>query len=239
VAESDELAVDASVAPGGVLSGHPQHQGTDGLQSGRPARLSSWVGPAAGDEVSVPVKQGPWRHEPQPAQLRGQKLAQRAEDCAVDPGQGWAWVVSAEHGDLVTEHQDLDVLGCVGSGEQRQPAQDAGEREICESKSHRERSSWQGSRVPSMRSAANVLVRSCDTVLGTHRRRSWLRLAATGRPRRGLLGHINPTPTRVADVVECVAMLLGPSRVSSDRDLDRCGSGENRSPHQRGRGSSG
>jgi hypothetical protein len=27
--------------------------------------------------------------------------------------------VSAQHGDLVTEHQDLDILGCLGSGEQR------------------------------------------------------------------------------------------------------------------------
>jgi hypothetical protein len=30
-------------------------------------------------------------------------------------------VVSTEYGDLVTEHQDLDVSGCAGSGEQRQP----------------------------------------------------------------------------------------------------------------------
>jgi hypothetical protein len=38
--------------------------------------------------------------------------------------------VSAEHGDLVSEHQDLDVLGCTGSTEQRQPAQYAGEQQI-------------------------------------------------------------------------------------------------------------
>jgi hypothetical protein len=44
--------------------------------------------------------------------------------------------VSAQHGDLVTEHQDLDVLGCIGSSEQRQPAQRAGEQQIGESKGH-------------------------------------------------------------------------------------------------------
>jgi hypothetical protein len=49
---------------------------------------------------------------------------------------------SAQHGDLVTEHQDFDFRGCVGSGEQRQPAQHAGERQVCESKSHGERSCW-------------------------------------------------------------------------------------------------
>jgi hypothetical protein len=37
VTESDEFAVDASVAPGGVLPGHPQHQGPDRLRNGRPA----------------------------------------------------------------------------------------------------------------------------------------------------------------------------------------------------------
>jgi transposase len=35
------------------------------------------------------------RDEPQPAQLRGQQSAERAEGRAVDPGKGRAWVVSA------------------------------------------------------------------------------------------------------------------------------------------------
>jgi ABC-type nitrate/sulfonate/bicarbonate transport system ATPase subunit len=34
-----------------------------------------------------------------------------------------AWVVSAQHGDLVAEHQDLEVLGFIGSSERRQPAE--------------------------------------------------------------------------------------------------------------------
>jgi hypothetical protein len=36
------------------------------------------------------------------------------------------WVVSKQCGDLVPEHQDLDVLGCIGPGEQREPAQHNG-----------------------------------------------------------------------------------------------------------------
>jgi hypothetical protein len=43
--------------------------------------------------------------------------------------------VSAKYGDLLPEHQDLDVFGCVGPDEQRQPAQHAGERQVFESKS--------------------------------------------------------------------------------------------------------
>jgi hypothetical protein len=42
--------------------------------------------------------------------------------------------VSAQHGELVTEHQDLDFLGGIEAGEQRQPARDAGKRQVRESK---------------------------------------------------------------------------------------------------------
>jgi hypothetical protein len=51
-------------------------------------------------------------------------------------------ITSAQHGDLVTEHQDLDVLGCVGSSEQGQPAQHAAERQVYESEHHSARSCW-------------------------------------------------------------------------------------------------
>ena len=52
--------------------------------------------------------------------------------------------MSAHYGGLVSAHEDVDVLGCVGAGEQRQSAQDAGERQVCESDSHSERSCQPG-----------------------------------------------------------------------------------------------
>ncbi len=52
---------------------------------------------------------------------------------AVDPAQPRARVVSAQHGDFVTQDQNLDVLGCLGAGKQRQPAQHAGEHQVRES----------------------------------------------------------------------------------------------------------
>jgi hypothetical protein len=63
--------------------------------------------------------------------------AQRTEQGTVDPAQHRARVVSAQHGDFVTEDQDLDVLGCVGAGEQYQPAQHAGEQQVHESEGAR------------------------------------------------------------------------------------------------------
>ena len=58
MAESNELTLNASVTPGRVLAGHAQHQGPDGLWGRWAAGLASWLGPAAGHEVSVPVQQG-------------------------------------------------------------------------------------------------------------------------------------------------------------------------------------
>jgi hypothetical protein len=44
----------------------------------------------------------------------------------------WGGAVSAQHGDLGTEHQDLDVRGCIGASEQRHLAQHVGEHQVRE-----------------------------------------------------------------------------------------------------------
>jgi hypothetical protein len=131
LAEPDELALDASVAPAGVLSSHPQYQSVDGFRSGWAAGSASRVGPAAGDE-------------PQSTQACRQQSAQRAEDGAVNPCQRRAGAVSTQHGDLVTEREDLGVLGCVGPREQCRPAQYTGEQKVGESEGHSGRSCWAG-----------------------------------------------------------------------------------------------
>jgi hypothetical protein len=56
----------------------------------------------------------------------------------------WSGVGAAQHGDLVTQCQDLGVLGGVGAGEQCQPAQHANEHQVDESEGHGERSCWAG-----------------------------------------------------------------------------------------------
>ena len=128
VAESDELALDPSIPPAGILAGHAQHQGADRRCGGWSAWPSARVGPAAGDELGVPAQQRPGRHQPQLAQRGRQQPAQRAEHGAVEPRHCRTRVASAQHGDLVTQHQDLDVLRGIGAGEQRQPAQNVFEK---------------------------------------------------------------------------------------------------------------
>ena len=58
VAEAGELAVDASISPGGVLRGQANDQGTQAGGDGGSAG-SGRLGPAAGDELAVPA-QDPW-----------------------------------------------------------------------------------------------------------------------------------------------------------------------------------
>ena len=60
MAESDQLAVNASVAPAGVLAGHPQHQIANDLGDRWTAWCSSPIGPASGDELGVPPQQRSW-----------------------------------------------------------------------------------------------------------------------------------------------------------------------------------
>jgi hypothetical protein len=90
----------------------------------------------------VPAQQGSGRHQPQSAQMWGQQPAQRAEERAVDPGEGRAGVVASKHRDLVAQHEDLGLFGDGRSGEQSQPAQHAAERQVHESKRHDQRSCW-------------------------------------------------------------------------------------------------
>jgi hypothetical protein len=56
VAESGEFAVDAAVAPGGVLGGHAHDQGADTGGDGGATSASGLGGPAASDELPVPAQ---------------------------------------------------------------------------------------------------------------------------------------------------------------------------------------
>ena len=44
-------------------------------------------------------------------QCSGQPLGEGGENGSVRPVQAWSWAGAAEHGDLVAQHEELDVLG--------------------------------------------------------------------------------------------------------------------------------
>jgi hypothetical protein len=128
-AEADEFAMDAPVSPAVVLSGHPQDQGTQfgGL------RWSSWragLSPSAGDQVAMPAQQGPRGDQQTQPPLFGQQPCQRGGQGAFGPRCRRGFRGTRQHRQLLTQHEDLGVLGRLGPCEQHQPGEDPGHSEI-------------------------------------------------------------------------------------------------------------
>ena len=110
VAELEELALDPLVSPAVVLGGEsPDERGDLGAdrRPARPVRIS----PLPRDQAAMPPEHGAGCDQPVHPQPSGQEADQRGEHRAVRPVQSWPWMGAAQHGDLVPQHQQLDVLG--------------------------------------------------------------------------------------------------------------------------------
>jgi hypothetical protein len=66
----------------------------------------------------------------------GEQSGEGGDQGAVGPRYSRAWRAPLEHGELVAQDQDLDVLGGVGSGAQHDPAQELGEHLVGQSQRH-------------------------------------------------------------------------------------------------------
>jgi hypothetical protein len=69
------------------------------------------AGPLAGDEAAVPAQDGTGGYQPVHPQPSGQEPDERGEDCSVCPVQPWLRVAPAQHGDLMSQHEQHGVLG--------------------------------------------------------------------------------------------------------------------------------
>ena len=136
VAESGEFAVDASISPAGVLGGQAEDQGTDARGDGRSAGSGRWDGPAAGDQLAVPAQDGGRGDEQAEASASGEESGEGADQGSVGPAHPGARRASLEHGELVAQDQDLDLLGGVGSGTQHDPVQELGEHLVDQPQRH-------------------------------------------------------------------------------------------------------
>jgi hypothetical protein len=97
VTEPQQLALDPAMPPGRVLPGQPDHQVADLSVDRRP---------------TPPVRPPLARQQPR----------QRGEHRTIRPRQPRRADLAAQHGYLMPQRHDLDVLRGVGSGQQRQPA---------------------------------------------------------------------------------------------------------------------
>ena len=66
----------------------------------------------------------------------GEQSGEGGDQGAVGPAHPRARRASLEHGELVAQDQDLDVLGGVGSGAQHDPAEELGEHLVDQSQRH-------------------------------------------------------------------------------------------------------
>ena len=136
VAEAGEFAVDASVSPGRVLGGQAHDQGAQAGGDGGSTGPDGLGGPAAGDELAVPAQDGGRGDEQPEASAVGEQSGEGGDQGAVGPAHPRARCASLEHGELVAQDQDLDVLGGVGSGAQHDPAEELGEHLVDQSQRH-------------------------------------------------------------------------------------------------------
>ena len=135
ISQAGQLALDAPVPPARVIPCHLQDQRPHARSSPGAPRTATRIRPVPPDQVRVPAQQGPRRDDQ--AQLTqtatGQHPGQRGQDRPVSPRQARSLDLPLEHSDLMTQQEDLSVLGTVGTGEQGKPAEYLQHREIGES----------------------------------------------------------------------------------------------------------
>ena len=135
VAEPAQLTVDAAVAPGRVLPGQPQHQSAD-LQRHAWTTTPVWVGPAAPDQVAVPSQQRGRLHQPSLPHPAWQQPRQPSQHRPVSPVQLGSGHPPAQHRNLVAQQQELGILGCRTSRQQRKPPHHLAEHQVHQSQGH-------------------------------------------------------------------------------------------------------
>jgi hypothetical protein len=111
VAEAEQLALDPHVPPARVLPRHPYHQSGDDVLDRWPSGPVR-VGPPPAQEAAMPTQDRVRSDQAVATQCAGQPPDEGGEHGPVRPTHRWSWVGAAQDGDLVAQHEDLDILGC-------------------------------------------------------------------------------------------------------------------------------
>ena len=135
VAECEQLALDSHVAPARILLRHAHHQGGEGVVDRWPSGPIR-VGPPSAYEAAMPAQDRVRGDQAMPTQRAGQPPDERGEHRAVCPVQAWSWVGAAQYGDLVAQHEELDVLGGGRAAHQQNQAEHLAEDQIKKPQGH-------------------------------------------------------------------------------------------------------
>ena len=77
-----------------------------------------WVGPFPGDQTAVPSQHGARRDQAMCPQVPGQQPNQRGEHGTLSPVQSGLGFGAAQHGNLVAQDKQLDILRRRGPAKQ-------------------------------------------------------------------------------------------------------------------------
>ena len=135
VAECGQLALDPQVAPARVLPRHPHHQGDEDVVDRWPSGPVG-VGPSSAHEAAMPAQDRVRGDQAMATQCSGQPPDEGGEDGPVRPVQAWSWVGAAQDGDLVAQHEELDVLGGGRAAQQQDQPEHLAEDQIEQPQRH-------------------------------------------------------------------------------------------------------
>jgi hypothetical protein len=130
-AEPTQLADDALITPTRILTSQTQHQLTD-LAGDRRSTNSARIGPAPRHEPAVPAKQRCRRDDKRPPARPRQQPTCRGKKESIGRPQLKSSHLTAQHRQLVAEHDDLQLLERVRSKTQRHKLQDASKHDVAE-----------------------------------------------------------------------------------------------------------
>jgi hypothetical protein len=95
-------------------------------------------------------------------QCSGQPLDEGGKDGTVRPAQARSWVVAAQHGDFVAQHEELDVLGGGRAARQQAQPEDLAEDQVQQAERHAEIMSGQRSPPVSDPGSTSGTPQACD-----------------------------------------------------------------------------
>jgi hypothetical protein len=114
--EPEQLALEALVAPAWVLGGQAHDQRLQVRIKWWTPVSARWVGPGAGDQAAMPSQQCLGGDKEAGPAGSWQRAADRGEQCPIGGFEPGSWGLAAQHGELVAEDQELEVLGGVPRG---------------------------------------------------------------------------------------------------------------------------
>jgi len=130
--------LDAPVAPARILPGQLLHQLPHLAREG-PASRGARGGPSARDQALVPGQQGARSHDPVQPPGTGQEPPQRRDHGTAGPIRLRAGDLTAQHTDLMPQHQDLEVLSRICARQEHQPAEHADHEQVDKADEHERR----------------------------------------------------------------------------------------------------